>query len=107
MIVVVKRPPVSAFPRRLKPHWFESFCGAAEAAPFQSNGPSQNSDPFQDNGLDSLEVAPEGLIVDFVVVLDFGGFDEGAELARRAVGCCALEVGETALHVGTEDVGDP
>jgi hypothetical protein len=54
-----------------------------------------------------LEVAPEGLVVDFVVVLDFGGFDEGAELARGAVCRCALEVGEAALDVGSEDIGDP
>ncbi len=28
---------LEAFPRRLKPCWFDSFYGAAEAAPFQNN----------------------------------------------------------------------
>ncbi len=54
-----------------------------------------------------LEFVPQGLVVDFVVVLDLGGFDEGAEQARAAVGGGLLQVGKAALHVGAENLGDP
>ena len=50
---------------------------------------------------------PERLVVDFVVVLDLGAFDEGSQLARGAVCGGLLEVGEAALHVGAEDLRDP
>ena len=55
----------------------------------------------------SLEIIPEGLVVDLVVVLDLRTFDEGTELAGRAVGGGLLQVGEAALHIGAENLGDP
>ena len=42
------------------------------------------------NGKLILEEVPEELVVDLVVVLDFGCFDEGAEGAGAAVGGGAL-----------------
>ena len=38
----------------------------------------------------ALEEVPEELVVDLVVVLDFGGFDEGAQGAGAAVGGSAF-----------------
>jgi hypothetical protein len=37
-------------------------------------------------GVFLLEAAPEVLVGDFVMELDFGAFDDGAEFARAAVG---------------------
>src|SRR3954471_5119115 len=54
-----------------------------------------------------LEQVPEGLVVDLVVELHFGSLDEGAEVASAAVGGSLLEIGETALHIGAEDFGNP
>ncbi len=46
-----------------------------------------------------LEEIPQKLVVDFVVVLHFGGFDESAKQPGAAVGSRALQVRITALHV--------
>jgi hypothetical protein len=54
-----------------------------------------------------LEEVPEELVVDLVVVLDFGRFDEGAEGAGAAIGGSAFEIGVAALDVGAEELGGP
>ncbi|MFI5072477.1 MAG: hypothetical protein ACHP8A_16470, partial [Terriglobales bacterium] len=58
-----------------KGHVFDvafAFTSAGSRAPAPHNG--------------SLEQVPDELIVDFVVILHFGSFDEGSEGARTAVG---------------------
>ncbi len=52
----------------------------------------------------ALEQVPEGLVVDGVVELDFGAFDDGSKFARGAVGGGLLEVGVAALHVVAENL---
>jgi hypothetical protein len=42
-----------------------------------------------------------------VVVLDFGAFDESAQLARTAVCRGLLEVGKAAFHIVAQDGADP
>ena len=54
-----------------------------------------------------LEQIPERLVVDRVVELHFGAFDDGAQFARAAVGGGLLQIGITALHVGAENLGNP
>lgn len=58
-------------------------------------------------GKSALEEVPEELVVNLVVVLDFGGFDEGAEGAGAAVGGSAFEIGVAAFDVGAEEFGGP
>jgi len=54
-----------------------------------------------------LEEVPQELVVDLMVVLHFGGFDEGAERARAAIGGSAFQVGVAAFDVGAEELGGP
>src|SRR5271165_4419786 len=54
-----------------------------------------------------LEEVPEELVVDLVVVLDFGGFDEGAEGAGTAVGGGMFQIGIAGFDVGAEKLGGP
>src|ERR1700692_1270666 len=54
-----------------------------------------------------LEHVPEELIVDFVVVLDFGLFNEGAEESWAAIGAGLFQVGVTALDVFAQEGGRP
>src|ERR1035441_2336458 len=55
----------------------------------------------------ALEQVPERLVVDGVVELNFGAFDYGPKLARRAVGGGLLQVGVTALHVVAKNLANP
>jgi hypothetical protein len=47
----------------------------------------------------NLKHVPEELVVDLVMVLDFGGFDEGAKVAGAAVGGGFFEIGVAILYV--------
>jgi hypothetical protein len=47
----------------------------------------------------SLEQVPEELVVDLVVVLDFGALDEGAEIVGAAVGGSALQFRIARLYI--------
>src|SRR5262245_41827459 len=58
-----------------------------------------------DNAELALEQVPEELVVDFVVELDFLGFDDGAESTRAAVGGGALQFGVAGFDVGAEKRG--
>ena len=55
----------------------------------------------------ALEQIPERLVVDLVMELHFGRLDEGAQFACAAISSGLLQIGEAALHVGTQDLGDP
>src|ERR1035441_8184252 len=55
----------------------------------------------------ALEQVPERLVVDGVGELNFGAFDYGPKLARRAVGGGLLQVGVTALHVVAKNLANP
>jgi hypothetical protein len=54
-----------------------------------------------------LETVPEELVVDLVVVLDFRGFDEGAQSPGAAISGGLFEIGVACLDVGTEKLGGP
>lgn len=54
-----------------------------------------------------LETVPEELVVDLVVVLDFRGFDEGAQSAGAAICGGLFEIGVACLDVGTEKLAGP
>src|SRR5665213_4057794 len=55
----------------------------------------------------SLELIPEILIVNLVVVLQLRRLDDGAEQPGAAIRGCFLEVGVAALHLGAEQLGGP
>src|ERR1700737_653447 len=54
-----------------------------------------------------LEEVPEERIVDLVVVLNFGGFDESAEGAGKAIRGGLFQIGIPSLDVGSEKFGGP
>ena len=55
----------------------------------------------------ALEQVPERLVVDRVVELHLGAFDEGSQLARRTVGDGLLQFRIAALHVGAQNLRNP
>ena len=52
-------------------------------------------------------IVPERLVVDLVVELHFRCLDEGIQGRERSDWRCLLQIGKTALHIRTEDIGDP
>src|SRR6201987_6565107 len=54
-----------------------------------------------------LEQVPEELVVDFVVVLHFRRFHEGAKRTRATVGGGAFQVREACFYVGAQELGRP
>ena len=65
--------------------------GASEAGPPQWRVPLARTK--------CLKQIPQSQVVDLMVVLDLGRFDEGAEMARSTVGCRLLQIRKTALHI--------
>src|SRR5271166_1407054 len=54
-----------------------------------------------------LEQVPQRLVVDLVVILHLGAFDEGSQCARAAVSGGLFQFGIAALHVSAENLRDP
>jgi len=84
-----------------------SHCGKNA---FSHNRPKVKAPAFSPglfHDLIALEQVPEELVVDLVVILHLGGFDEGSQGAGTAVSGCLLEVGVTAFDVLTQQVGRP
>src|SRR6202790_4928471 len=55
----------------------------------------------------ALEHVPEELVVDFVMVLDFGGFYEGAEGTRATVGGTLFQIAVAAFYISAKKFGGP
>ena len=54
-----------------------------------------------------LEQIPQRLVVNRVVELHLAAFDDGAQFTRATVGGGLFQLGIAALHVGTENLGNP
>jgi len=54
-----------------------------------------------------LELVPEVLIVDLVVILHFRRFDDRTQEAGAAIGRGLLEIGEATLYIGAEEFRGP
>src|SRR5882762_4347886 len=50
----------------------------------------------------ALEQIPKELVVNFVVILHFGRFDESTQLTRTTVGRSLFEISIASLHVRSE-----
>src|SRR5664279_2086491 len=54
-----------------------------------------------------LELVPQELVVNVVVELHFRRLDHSSQQSRATVGCCLLQLGETALHVVAQQLRGP
>src|SRR5208282_3186192 len=55
----------------------------------------------------SLEHVPKELVVDFVVKLHFGGFDDGAQRAGAAIRGRPLQVGKARFYIAAKELRGP